>query len=271
MLGRHTLDRLDPVSLACAVSRSGLAMSREEAGTILSAAEGYAEPFYRWLGAEVVESFDYSDYEQATHCWNMNEALPSKFRDQYDFVFDGGTLEHVFRYSDALREALTLPRQGGVFLSATPANSYLGHGFYQFSPDLPFSTLQPENGYQLGAVHLVELRRRAVFYEVLPPGEVRGRALASPPWPTLMYFWGQRTGEIPEKLGVLQPDYEATWKGAAHQERGVGAGPSLLARLASGLPHDLRNDLLRLAKLGYTTLRGNAFFDRKCFNADKTI
>ena len=271
MLGRHSFYGLSPKTLVRAVTRSGLRMTREQAADILSSAGGYTEPFYHWLGAEVVDSFDYSAYESATHIWDMNESLADEYRGQYDFVFDGGTLEHVFRYSDALREAMTLAKIGGVFLSATPANSYLGHGFYQFGPDLPFSVLRSQNGYRMGGIHLIEMRHRAVFFQVLPPGEARGRALASTPWPALMYFWGRRDGVVPDRLMVLQPDYEAAWSGASHQERGKGTQRWLPAQLLGWLPNDVRNDLLRLIKLAFTTIVRNAFFDKRCFRADREI
>lgn len=271
MLGRHTYYGLTPSSLSKAAGDCGFPMSEDEANELLTKSGGYVEPFYHWLGAETVDSFDYSDYEDATCIWDMNNHLPDEFRDRYDFVFDGGTLEHVFRYSDALREAMTLPKTGGVFLSATPANSYLGHGFYQFGPDLPFSVLVGENGYNLRNVHLVEMRHRAVFHEVLPPGQARGRALASTSWPALMFFWGTRKGSLPEKLLVLQPDYAAAWKGESHSERGVESKRSMISKALNGFPYDVRNDLLRLAKLGYITLTGNAFFDKKCFVPDKRI
>ncbi len=271
MLGRHTFYGLTPATLARAVAGAGFKMEENEARGILTAENGYAEPFYRWLGSEVVDSFDYSAYEQATHLWDMNQPLPAASEGQYDFVFDGGTLEHVFRYSDALREAMTLPKVGGIFLSATPANSYLGHGFYQFGPDLPFSVIREENGYHLENVHLIEMRHRAIFHEVLPPCESRGRALAATPWPALMYFWGRREGAVPQKLEVLQPDYEAAWKGSSHQERASAPRANLLRKILGGLPNDVRNDFLRLAKLGYTVVNRNAFFDKNCFRAEKSI
>jgi len=160
---------------------------------------------------------------------------------------------------------MTLPRVGGVLLSATPANSYLGHGFYQFRPDLPMAVLVEANGYQLGGAFVVEMRRRARFFRVKPPGRERGRARAATPWPALMFFWGRRVGEVPERLRAQQPDYEQAWESGHHAGESPQRGGAGLRRALAGLAPERRDDLLRLAKLGMVALRGNAFLDRRAF------
>ena len=49
-----------------------------------------------FLGATKVESFDNSDYEQATHIADMN--LPIEGAETYDTVLDAGTLEHIYKW-----------------------------------------------------------------------------------------------------------------------------------------------------------------------------
>jgi len=268
MLGRQNFQNIDARRLARVIRRSGLSISDETARNIFKDEDGYVEPFYKWLGAESIESFDVSKYENATNLWDMNKPLPEVFRNSYDFVFDGGTLEHVFQYNSALREALTLCCQSGNFLSVTPANSYLGHGFYQLSPDLAFQALRPENGYITKGVFLAEDRSNACFHEVKPPEE-RGRAIAATTWPTLMFFWGQRLSDVPAILSAQQPDYEAAWQCGKHVERN-GNEASYRRFLSIFAPH-IRNDLLRYAKLFLTVLHSNALLDRKSFIPRKDI
>ena len=266
MLGRQAfasdVEVRPMLEIAC---RAGLALETARVERWLTTAGRFVEDFYRWLGAVQVESFDVSDYEGATRQWDMNEPLPEAEEGGYDFVFDGGTLEHVFRFSDALRGALALVAPGGMFLSATPANSYLGHGFYQFGPDLPFSILHPDNGFELGGVHLVEMRHKAVFHEVLPPGPTRGRALASTSWPAQMFYWGRRVSSIPERLVAVQPDYQEAWQSGSHSERGGRKSCGGFRRLLTRFSVSRQHDVLRLLKLCYVTLKGNAFFDRGSF------
>ena len=264
-LGRQTFYGVTKDSLNRAARKFGLALSDDDAQRILTGSDGFADGLYRWLGAETVDSFDFSDYEGATKLWDMNGSVPREFQENYDFVFDGGTLEHVFNYPKALREALTLPRVGGMFLSGTPANSYLGHGFYQLGPDLPFSVLSEGNGYRLEDALLVEMRHNSRFFEILPPNKRAGRALASTTWPTQMFFSGVRTGSVPENLTAFQPDYESAWENGQHQERTAGGAMETIRRSISWLPQELRNDLLRTAKLIYVGLSRNSLFDRTSF------
>lgn len=268
MLGRQNYFALTPASFLKATAKNlgNIAFSDILPGIT----EGYAEPFYHKLGATVVDSFDISDYEGANRIWDMNLPAPEESRDQYDFVFDGGTLEHVFDFPSALREALTLVKPGGVFLSTTPANSMLGHGFYQFGPDLPFAILRPENGYELGGVHVVELRNNAMFREVAPPGSGRGRALASTPWPAILCYWGRRIGEIPDKLTAFQPDYQEAWETGAHTERNKVSAP-MLRKLLGGIPAPRRNDILRTIKQLYITISRNGFTDTNTYRPTKNI
>ena len=58
-------------------------------------------------------------------------------------MIDSGSLEHVFNISQALRNCLEMVESGGHFISIGPANNAMGHGFYQFSPELYFRILSP--------------------------------------------------------------------------------------------------------------------------------
>ena len=62
MIGRQGI-RLSPEELAACFAEFGLPCDRAEAGRILTAADGYAEPFFRALGADEVSSLDVSGAE----------------------------------------------------------------------------------------------------------------------------------------------------------------------------------------------------------------
>src|SRR5439155_8100430 len=66
----------------------------------------YAEEFLKLLGAEEVVSIDISDYEGASLVHDMNEPIPDRWKGQYDLVFDGGTLEHVFNFPAAIKNCM---------------------------------------------------------------------------------------------------------------------------------------------------------------------
>src|SRR5262245_52181276 len=56
----------------------------------------FSEPLFRALGADTVESMDASEFEGATIIHDLNLPIPARLREQFDVVYDGGSLEHVF-------------------------------------------------------------------------------------------------------------------------------------------------------------------------------
>ena len=101
--------------------------------------ERYSELLFQMLGASLIDSLDHSDFEKATVIHDLNKSLPDQLASKYSVVFDGGTLEHVFNFPQAIKNCMDMLRVGGHFISTTPTNNYCGHGFYQFSPELFFS------------------------------------------------------------------------------------------------------------------------------------
>jgi hypothetical protein len=96
---------------------------------------GFAEPLFKTLGATQVDSLDVSGYEGANIIHDLNLPVPASLMANYDVVFDGGTLEHVFNAPLALSHATAMVKPGGYYLAENPANNFMGHGFYQFSPE----------------------------------------------------------------------------------------------------------------------------------------
>ena len=62
-------------------------------------------------------------------------------------VVDGGTLEHVFDYPTALRNAMRMVRVGGHLILNAPVNNFPGHGFYQISPELFFRCFHDNSAF----------------------------------------------------------------------------------------------------------------------------
>ena len=78
-------------------------------------ADGYSENFFSFLAGKNahVDSFDVSNYENATIIHDMNKPIPDEHKNKYSVVFDGGTLEHVFNYPVALLNAMNMTQKGG--------------------------------------------------------------------------------------------------------------------------------------------------------------
>ena len=55
---------------------------------------------------------------------------------KFDYVIDGGTIEHVFNFPKVLENIFKLLKPGGTFIFDQPVMVYLNHGFYNFSPEV---------------------------------------------------------------------------------------------------------------------------------------
>ncbi len=174
------------------------------------ATEAFAESLFTFLGAKKIDSFDFSDYEKATFIHDMNKPIEQRHKEQYDLVFDGGSLEHIFNFPVAIKNCMEMVRVGGHFLAVTMANNYNGHGFYQFSPELFFRIFSPENGYE---IETIALTSGGAWYKVIDPVQVHGRVTFRNSRETYMIILAKRIAHTPifEKT-PLQSDYVENWQ-----------------------------------------------------------
>ena len=91
--------------------------------------------FFSLIGFDEVRSVDLSDYEGADYVFDMNQpGLGELIGSEFDLVFDGGTIQHIFD----VRNIFSVTRTGGHVIHHVLTNNYVDHGFYQFSPVLFF-------------------------------------------------------------------------------------------------------------------------------------
>ena len=95
----------------------------------------FADELFLKLGCSSVSYLDYSEYEGAQFLHDLNLPIQN-LEERFDIVIDGGTLEHVFNIPTAFLNINHILKLGGSLLSMSPANNWLGHGMYQFSPEL---------------------------------------------------------------------------------------------------------------------------------------
>jgi len=174
----------------------------------------YSDNFFQFLGAKEIVSVDRSDFEGATLLHDLNKPFPENLRAQFDFVFDGGTLEHIFDYPAALTHCLELVKVGGHFVSVTPAFGQMGHGFYQFSPELFFRVFSDENGFTLRKIILFDAAKAdADFFEVKDPALTGLRTDLAGSRPMQLAVLAKRTAITPLfRQPPQQSDYAAAWK-----------------------------------------------------------
>lgn len=210
----------------------------------------YVEPFLKKLGARSVLSVDYSDYEGADFVHDMNLPVADSMKNRFDVVYDGGTLEHLFHFPQAISNAMQMVKPGGYFLCSTPSNGLSGHGFYQFSPELFFRLFSEDRGFRIRLMALGESIRRGRLYSVRDPKETGVRVGLNNGRPTYLVLAAQKVGAIPETMKFpSQSGYESMWADAGNKEPGLNSKGkdgirSLLKRLTPNRLLEIRNERL---------------------------
>lgn len=195
----------------------------------------YADPFLEAaFGCKEVTSFDASDFEGASVVHDMNLPLPTAWHARFDAVIEMGSLEHIFNFPVAIHSLMQMTKVGGSLFIVTPSNNYLGHGFYQFGPDLFHRLLSAANGFKIerfyGFEHRYfgpEMGQSGPWYEVLDPAQVRARPIVISDNPMLLMIRARR---VEAKIGPLvipqQSDYSAMWQNAASGPTPAATSPS---------------------------------------------
>ncbi|MGV3636603.1 MAG: hypothetical protein ACO1NQ_03045 [Flavobacteriales bacterium] len=174
----------------------------------VKASKGFAEPFFHALGATSVDSMDFSNYERATILHDLNIPVPTALHGRFDCVVDGGTLEHVFHFPNAIRSCMQMVSLGGHYIGITPANNQMGHGFYQFSPELYFRLFSPENGFRMRTMLLGTDNE---WFEVSHPEEMGERGQLKSDVSLTLAVIAQRIGPVATDFVPQQSDYESAW------------------------------------------------------------
>ena len=90
---------------------------------------------FKLLGFETVYALDISDYEGADIICDLAVLeLPEELVNQFDYIYDGGVLEHIFNFPQALVNTSKMLKVGGKIIHDVPCGNLVDHGFYSFSP-----------------------------------------------------------------------------------------------------------------------------------------
>jgi hypothetical protein len=111
----------------------------------------------------------------------------------------------------------------------------LGHGFYQFSPELYFRVFSEKNGFRMVKMVIFEDRPYAPWFEVRDPETLGKRVELCNRKPTYIAVIAQRTKAVPIfAASIYQSDYVKTWD---HDNKLI----AMLTRLGPFVPSQLRN------------------------------
>lgn len=224
------------------------ALALPEDQILAAYSSGFADDLLKLLGAQSVESFDYSDYEGANHLHDFNTPIHNEHKGKYSFLIDGGTLEHVFQFPTALKNCMEMLAVGGVYFGNSPANNEMGHGFYQFSPELYFRSFSKENGFRIEELFLYEGRESKFWYRLTDPNIARRRVEKIGTKSAYILVKATRVSNADIFANPpLQPDYVSAWCSPTDESEkdGRNSAPEteakpLWRRLGSPLPKPVK-------------------------------
>lgn len=212
LIGRQELF-IDPGSLAQILKCYDIQQNEAEIRGLLTEAKGFAEPLLHLLGARDITSVDASGYEGASVVHDMNLKIPDSLQGGFSLVIDAGTLEHIFNFPRAIQNCMEMVEVGGHLVVVTPANNFMGHGFYQFSPELFFRVCSDAHGFQVVKLILCEVDPRGRWYEVVDPAKAGRRVEMVNSKPAYLMVLARRVRQSPIlSVTPQQSDYTVLWQ-----------------------------------------------------------
>ncbi len=209
MIGRQFFDP-EPDELTQMLAVQGLSVTGSE---LLEQSGGWAEAFFRLLGAQTIDSMDASAFEGASIVHDLNRPIDASLHERFSMIFDGGTLEHIFDVPRAIQNCMSMLSAGGSFIQVAPANNFMGHGFYQFSPELLFQVFSSSNGFRVVVMLLQEDVRGGKSYVVASPSLVGKRVQLTNRLPTYVCTIARREKIVPLFAEPpAQSDYASAWR-----------------------------------------------------------
>lgn len=186
----------------------------------------YTEKMFSGLGLGAVETIDFSEYEFGDaphfvgHLHDLNTPIPDHLEEAFDFIFDGGTLEHIFDIPVALENIFRMLKPGGRFVGVNPLNGWPGHGMYQFSPELIYSFWVRRCGCTVENCYAMSENPGGYFKFMNDPNDLTGRSrigrriLLWRPLPRgrlHLYAEVHKTGNDLSDQSVMQTSYLRRW------------------------------------------------------------
>lgn len=197
-----------------ALARAGI----EGDAAAMAGTDGFAEPIFARVGLGEMEAMDVSPYEGAGHVHDLNEPVGEHLHGAFDFIFDGGTIEHVFNVPMALENVFRMLKPGGVFASANGMNGWLFHGLYQFNPEFVWSYWKRACGCEVMRCAAVPATPSEAPIELPDVAESGRRLRLSRPFPSgrvYLYYEMRKTAGAKLARAAWQSDYQARWRESA--------------------------------------------------------
>jgi len=215
-----------------------------------SITQEYSDGFLKAIGVENLQILDISSYENATIIHDLNTPIPNSLRNQFSLVIDIGTSEHVYNVTQSLENLRDLCKAQGHVLVVSPANNWLGHGFYQFSPELFYRAFDREFGFEIQSLYLIKKRYFGEsWYALNDPKNVGRRGTIFTNKRCYIAVIATKSDSVSRTVTPQQSDYVSTWEGQEISKLGrvylrmPGLVRTILDRTAIAIQMRIRNRL----------------------------
>ena len=83
---------------------------------------GYSDDIIKsYLGIKNLRIVDYSDYEGADIVTDLNHPIKKELYNNFDALIDGGSIEHIFNFPNAIKNYMKMVKVGGSIFIFTNA------------------------------------------------------------------------------------------------------------------------------------------------------
>lgn len=159
MMGKLDTESIEWPIFLSKVKAYGFAYDKKNAEKIQFNKKMDLYDLFKMFGFSEVCAVDYSDYEGANIIFDLNsDRMPDDLKNRFDFIVDGGTLEHVFNQAVALKNMSDMVKRGGVIYHLLPCAGWTEHGFYSYSPTF-FSDYYVANGWEIEVCDVIGIKR----------------------------------------------------------------------------------------------------------------
>ncbi len=222
----------------------------EKPQSVIEDSDGFCDSFLKILGAKSIRSIDASLYEDATIIHDMNNPINLELHNKFTATIDAGSLEHIYNFPQAITNCMNITKVGGHFLGIHPTNNQMGHGFYQFSPELFFRIFSKNNGFELKEMLIYESFPTTKWYRVLDPNEVKERVILLNKRVTFLAVKALKVESVNiYENSIQQSDYASAWVSREKLESNYinpVSQTNLINKLKSAFPSPVKKIYRRL-------------------------
>jgi len=116
------------------------------------------ESMFEAIGIKKKNYFDVDkfNFDRPKILHDLQKPITKKIKTKFDFIIDGGTLEHIFDIANVMKNLVKITAVGGRILHIIPCHNYVNHGFYSFSPTFIYD-FYILNNFKIEEMYIAEI------------------------------------------------------------------------------------------------------------------